>query len=133
MRRKLLGVAALIGLVAVVSVAYASGGRGHSLASNCSTPQPNRVLHVVNLTTTYKCAVASTIVRRVLGPKGCGLSYNDGFTVATCRFLITGHTWRCASIANPNWAQRKESYFDVGCTSYRIYATTHFDLKGYTT
>lgn len=129
--QRLLGVALLIGLVAAVSVAYASRGRARASGATCSAPQPNRVLHVANLTTTYRCAVARTIVRRVLSPKGCGLSYNDGFTVATCRFVINGRSWRCASIANPNVAHLKKSYFDVGCTSSRIYATTHFDLKGF--
>lgn len=103
-------------------------------AGMCSAPQPNRVLHVAHLWTTYRCSIARTLVRRVVGPNGaCGLSYNDGFTISTCGFVIAGHRWTCAEIAHLNPPHRQKPYFDVGCTSYRIYASTNFDLEGFTT
>jgi hypothetical protein len=125
----------VIGLVAAVSGAYASRAQKHAMTTACSAPQPNRVLRVVRLTTSYRCSVASTLVRRVLDPKGCGLSYNEGFTLSTCRFRVTGRKWMCASIAHPNYTRRAASFFDVGCTSYSptpyFAASTQFDLRGF--
>jgi hypothetical protein len=77
--------------------------------------------------------VAIILVRRVLSATGCGLSYNDGFTVSTCRFRISGRRWLCASIAHPNDARLASSYFDVGCATNAadFGASTQFDLRGF--
>jgi hypothetical protein len=123
-------VVCLLALAAAAAVATASFALSRAAATSCRAPQPNKALRVLHLTTTYKCSVAGVVVRQVLSAHGCGLSYNQGFTVSTCQPRITGRSWLCVSIAHVNNARPKMSYFDVGCAAKTLYASTQFDLRG---